>query len=197
MHLKNDYGDIHSILEIGAHEGRSTCWMLENMLHPNGSITVIDPFAGTHRNAFDSHAAETDNTIENRFRRNVAQAKKPSQHTDIRVGLSFNELAQLIVENKQFDFIYVDGNHCSDAALADAVMCFGLLKPGGMMLFDDYLWEDDPDNLNRCKASIDAFCNMFVRKIDFMLINYQLGIRKKPTKLVSPVLSGNVVTLTI
>jgi hypothetical protein len=43
--------------------------------------------------------------------------------------MSFPALAQLIVDKRQYDFIYVDGSHNADDALADAVMCFGLLRP--------------------------------------------------------------------
>jgi predicted O-methyltransferase YrrM len=61
-------------------------------------------------------------------------------------------------DKKQFDFIYIDGNHCCDNVLADAVMSWTMLKPGGIMLFDDYLYEDLPDVLDRGKIAIDAFC---------------------------------------
>ena len=30
---------LSSILEIGSHEGRATCWMLENLLSESGTIT--------------------------------------------------------------------------------------------------------------------------------------------------------------
>ena len=33
-------------LEIGAFEGRSTCWLLQNGLADKGSIVCIDPFSG-------------------------------------------------------------------------------------------------------------------------------------------------------
>jgi hypothetical protein len=45
---------VDSILEIGSHEGRSTCWMLENMLAETGTITCIDPFADRPVTAFSS-----------------------------------------------------------------------------------------------------------------------------------------------
>jgi predicted O-methyltransferase YrrM len=94
--------------------------------------------------------------------------------------MSFPALAQLIVDQRQYDFIYVDGSHNADDALADAVMCFGLLRPGGVMLFDDYLWEDGVSAyLSRPKQSIDAFVNMFYHRLKLGLVNYQLAIVKK------------------
>ena len=89
-------------------------------------------------------------------------------------------MPKLITQGKQYDFIYVDGNHSSDASLSDAVMCFGLLRVNGIMLFDDYLWEDEEDHMLRCKASIDAFTNAYRKQLNFMLINYQLAVQKKP-----------------
>jgi predicted O-methyltransferase YrrM len=113
------------------------------------------------------------------FRDNVAEVKKSTQTVDIRVGRSFSVLADLITEKKTFDFIYVDGNHASHTTLADGVMCFGMLRPGGIMLFDDYLWDHEADHMLRPKTSVDAFCNQYRKYLEFVFINYQLAIIKK------------------
>ena len=177
----NHKSDFNRILEIGCHEGRSTCWMLQNMLSDTGTITCIDPFANYHINPFTGEKPTEDRTWENRFRVNTAEVKKPEQNIDVHVALSFPTLAKFIVEQREFDFVYIDGNHCCDAVMADAVMAWSLLKPGGFMLFDDYLFEDEPDVLDRGKIAIDAFCTSFSRQLDFYFINYQLAIRKKPS----------------
>ena len=170
---------INDILEIGSHEGRSSCWMLENMLTDTGTMTCIDPFADRPVTAFSYDSIPEDRSIENLFRANTAEVKKPGQTLEVVANMSFHALAQLIVDKRQYDFIYVDGSHNADDALADAVMCFGLLRPGGVMLFDDYLWEDNQHYLGRCKQSIDAFVNMFYHRLKLGLVNYQLAIVKK------------------
>ena len=171
---------INDILEIGSHEGRSSCWMLENMLTDTGTMTCIDPFADRPVTAFSYDSIPEDRSIENLFRANTAEVKKPSQTLEVVANMSFHALAQLIVDKRQYDFIYVDGSHNADDALADAVMCFGLLRPGGVMLFDDYLWEDGVSAyLGRPKQSIDAFVNMFYHRLKLGLVNYQLAIVKK------------------
>ena len=175
----NKEKQINSILEIGSHEGRSACWMLENMLSDTGTMTCIDPFADRPVTAFAEDSIPEDRTIETRFRANIAEVKGADQTVNVMVDLSFSALAQLIVDKQQYDFIYVDGTHHADEVLADAVMCFGMLQSGGVMLFDDYLWEDDPRHLGRCKASIDAFVNMFYDRLKLGLVNYQLAIVKK------------------
>jgi len=171
---------INDILEIGSHEGRSTCWMLENMLTDTGTITCIDPFADRPVTAFSYDTIPEDRSIEQRFRSNTAEFKKPSQTLEVHANLSFFALAELIVQKRQYDFIYVDGSHSADDVLADAVMCFGMLRPGGVMLFDDYLWEDGVQAyLGRPKQRIDAFVNMFYHRLKLGLVNYQLAIVKK------------------
>ena len=36
--------------------------------------------------------------------------------------------------------VYVDGSHHARDVLQDAVLAWGLLRPGGYMIFDDYGW---------------------------------------------------------
>lgn len=172
-------GYVNSILEIGSHEGRSACWMLENLLSDVGTLTCIDPFANHHINPFRDKSYTVDEEVFARFQANVTEAKKPQQTVDIMRGISYYALADLIAQRRTFDFIYVDGNHQADATLADACMSFGLLNPTGFMLFDDYLWDHLPDVLDRGKMSIDAFVNMFLPSIQFSKIGYQMLIQKK------------------
>jgi hypothetical protein len=68
----------------------------------------------------------------------------------------------------------VDGSHASDAALTDACMAWGLLKQGGVMLFDDYEYPHEPT-----KVGIDAFLDGFAGKYEVILTNYQLAVQKK------------------
>jgi hypothetical protein len=62
--------------------------------------------------------------------------------------------------------------------LCDAVGAFQLLKIGGVMVFDDYTWEDMPDVLDRPKTGIDAFMACFAKQIEILGIGYQVAIKK-------------------
>jgi len=178
-YVKQQMGTLpQSILEIGCHEGRSTCWMLENFLANNGTITCIDPFANDPLSAFRNDRPPENRIIEQIFCHNTGLAKSADQTIRLMPTLSFYALADLIVEGQQFDFVYVDGSHSADAVLADAVMAFGLLKNNGYMIFDDYLWKEAADSLDRPKMSIDAFVNMFQKHIEVKMINYQYVIQK-------------------
>lgn len=39
-----------------------------------------------------------------------------------------------------FDVVYIDGSHDAEAVLADMVMADAILRPGGLMLLDDFEW---------------------------------------------------------
>lgn len=169
---------LDSILEIGSHEGRAACWMLENLLSDNGTITCIDPFGNSPLNAYNNDALPDKHIIQDIHRHNTELSRLPTQTVEVLPVMSYHGLAQLIVDRREFDLIYVDGSHCSDAVLADATMAFGLLKKEGYMIFDDYLWNESSDVLNHPKASIDAFVNMFRKHIAIGMINYQYVIQK-------------------
>ena len=177
-------GTVSNILEVGSHEGRSACWMLQNMLSDDGTITCVDPFTDGPISSYDYHVIPEISKVQEIFNKNVGEAKKSTQTVNVLPTTSYVGLAKLIALGQQYDFIYVDGNHSAEEVLADAVMCFGLLKPGGIMLFDDYFWDHVPEQLDRPKASIDAFVNLFTRKLSVVGVNYQLAIQKNQVEKV-------------
>jgi predicted O-methyltransferase YrrM len=174
--LQEKFGEVKSILEIGCYEGRGTCWMLENMLSDSGTIICIDPFMGVDNGQADPTIR--DQILEGRFNHNVNLSKKSTQTVSVIPTVSYTALATLISANIQFDFIYVDGDHTGEGALTDACMAWGLLRQGGIMLFDDYFWDHMPDVLDRPKAAIDAFMNTFTRRFKVTTVGYQIAIQK-------------------
>ncbi|MBW4494065.1 MAG: class I SAM-dependent methyltransferase [Oscillatoria princeps RMCB-10] len=161
-------------LEIGSWEGRSTCWLLENILtHESGKITCIDTFEGSveHKHFEAGYL----NSIEERFDFNIAIAGAREKVTKI-VGMS-QEVMRALPLNC-YDTIYIDGSHLPSDVLADAVLSWGLLKVGGLMIFDDYDFEfiNSPD-LNT-KIGIDAFLTAFKRKIKILHVGGQVILEK-------------------
>jgi predicted O-methyltransferase YrrM len=57
-------------------------------------------------------------------------------------------------------------------------MAWKLLKQGGIMVFDDYLWGDPRVPLRRPKMAIDAFMNIYAAEINVMNIGLQMAIKK-------------------
>jgi predicted O-methyltransferase YrrM len=156
-------------LEIGSHEGRSACWTLKNCPRLM-SLYCIDVWR--------------DPEIERRFDDNIAEAMEGSTVLFQKFkSPSVPKLAELLVhQSNGFDFIYVDGSHTAPDVLADAVLSFELLKPGGLLAFDDYLWVEDNgvNPLNAPKIAIDAFVNIYrqqLRVVSGMPL-YQLYVQK-------------------
>jgi predicted O-methyltransferase YrrM len=152
-------------LEIGSFEGRSTCWFLQNGLADDGTMTCIDTFTPYWYKEGD---------LLERFQVNVREAKKKYQVVSTLAMNSPQGLAQLIQQKQEYDFIYIDGDHSPAGVLTDAVMAWGLLRKGGVMLFDDYEYDREPT-----KIGIDAFLAGFEGQYEIVLQNYQIAVMKR------------------
>lgn len=164
-----------NFLEIGSFEGRSTVWTMENMMQKGDYIYCIDTWEGS-----EEHGAEDMQAVFERFKTNTAIAKdKTKVVRGYAMSTSTTELASKIQDVVQYDFIYIDGSHIAKDVLTDACMAWPLLKPAGLLVFDDYLWGDSRDILHRPKMAIDAFTNIFAEELDEVHVGYQLAVRKK------------------
>ena len=62
--------------------------------------------------------------------------------------------------------------------IIDAVRCFGLLKVGGVMVFDDYFWKHYPRALSNPAGAINAFLRLKKESYKVVRLYYQLVIVK-------------------
>ena len=91
-------------------------------------------------------------------------------------GTSFSYLTTC---NLEFDFIYIDGDHTSNGVYEDAILSFPLLKQGGIMAFDDYLWKHDSKNPElEPKMGIDKFLKDNEKEVKVIVNGYQIWIEK-------------------
>lgn len=136
-----------AMLEIGAYEGRSTTWLIDNMMdHPKSLLASIDTFEGS----VEHSQGQKENLLE-RFQKNVVVAKWPEKVRPMR-GDSKIILPQLLLNNgAKFDFIYIDGSHETLDVIVDGILAWQLLKPGGMIAFDDVLWDQKDSVLTAVK----------------------------------------------
>ncbi|HEX5865989.1 MAG TPA: class I SAM-dependent methyltransferase [Casimicrobiaceae bacterium] len=160
-------------LEIGVFEGRSTCWLLENILTGEGStIDCIDTFAGGMEHVYrglDMAAVRT------RFEANTAPWR---ERVTLHVGKSAELLPTL---SGPYDFIYVDGSHVAADVLVDIVLAWRLARDNGIMIFDDYAWPrylDQP--WLRPQMAIDAFLQCFAGWYEVLQAGRQVAIRRLP-----------------
>ena len=179
----NTQEELH-ILEIGSFEGKSTIWFLENILqNPNSTITCIDPWTSYSQDSesFESYSkpnAEWDFTSHyNTFFSNIEQSGV-SNKVVINRGFSHNVLPKLITQNKQYDIIFIDGNHVAPFVLTDSVLSWYLLKNKGIMIFDDYLWQYQSGKTVSPKLAIDSFISNFEDYCDVIWDGYKKAIKK-------------------
>jgi predicted O-methyltransferase YrrM len=170
------------ILEVGSFEGASTCYLIQKLSDRPLELHCIDTWeGGTEHISEDSNAKHDMSIVKQTFDENMEIVKNPNLDLYIHQGYSHIELAKLLVDGyiDYFDFIYIDGSHESPDVLCDAVMAFKLLKLGGVMVFDDYLWHYDDRDLYRCpKMAIDSFATIYWRKLEITTSLSQLIIQK-------------------
>ena len=140
------------VLEIGSWEGRSAIFFL-NYLR-DCKIVCIDTFAGgvEHQTA-GPFVAEVP-LIEQRFDRNLAAF---AGRVEKMTSASVPALQQLAAERRQFDLAYIDGSHLRDDVTADSNHAWPLVRPGGIVIWDDYTWSPDAPPEQRPQPAIDAF----------------------------------------
>jgi predicted O-methyltransferase YrrM len=164
-----------SFMEIGSFEGRSAVWIAENMMQNGDTLYCIDTWEGG-----EEHSEENMGDVEKRFDYNRSLALTGRDISILKFqGTSTRWLAHAIREEEKLDFIYIDGSHTAPDVLTDACMAWPLLKPKGIMVFDDYVWGEPRDILHRPKAAIDAFTNIFAEEAEIIHVGYQLVVRKK------------------
>jgi predicted O-methyltransferase YrrM len=171
------------VLEVGSYEGNSTTYLIETLAsHRNVEIHCIDSWEGGIEHKAGGSAEADMTEVEARFHHNVMVAQGGVSHEAriiLHKGFSNTQLPKLLAEGKQgyFDFIYIDGSHQAPDVLLDAVLGFELLRTQGILVFDDYLWQEPlssgVDPIRCPKMAIDAFTNIYCRKLK--LISAPLG----------------------
>jgi predicted O-methyltransferase YrrM len=145
-------------LEIGTFEGRSAIWFLRQILtDPTSDLICIDP---RPKPCWQENLA--------RYGPRVRLIKESSH-----LALRDREFSP-----ESFDFAYLDGSHRACHVLEDAVLVFRLLKPGGIMIFDDYRWQPTRPALDTPKLAIDAFLGVFQKECTLLHRGYQVAIGK-------------------
>jgi predicted O-methyltransferase YrrM len=176
------------VLEIGSYEGASSCYLISKITEfVDLEIHCIDTWKGGFEHNLKKSKIDM-NAVRKRFKYNMKLAQvntKKSVDIFIHIGKSEDQLPKLINKfgNNYFDFIYIDGSHIASDVLRDAILSFSLVKVGGHIVFDDYLWSKN-QGLERkildCpKVAIDSFVNIFSQHIEVLPLSIrQIFIKK-------------------
>lgn len=165
-------------LEIGSFEGQAAAWLLKEVLtHETSRLFCIDTFQGSVNENFNTSGLEA------RHKKNI-EATGSAHKVKTLVGDSKVMLWGL--DLGRFDFVYVDGSHVAADVLQDSVLAWGLLKVGGIIIFDDYLWETPLAMANsnmydtrlRPKEAIDSFLSFMGENLKVLHRGSQLAVKK-------------------
>jgi len=163
------------LLEVGTFVGTGLVEMLN--IVPDSTAVVIDPWEN-----YDEH----DNTLgiqtqvkvaefaESTFYKNTIHMK---DRITVMKGKSSDKLLELFMKQVLFNFIYIDGSHrCLDVYF-DATIAWKLLKIGGVLAFDDYLFNKG-DILNSPHDAVNYFLETIKEKYVLLHKGYRLFIKK-------------------
>jgi len=157
-------------LQIGVYTGDASIWLCENVLRNKTSFLYdVDTWAGSD----ESEHSQID-------------FDKVFKYYETRTGVYQSILRFKMTSDEyfagnnilKFDFIYIDGDHTSHQVTKDADSAWKLLKPNGIMAFDDYLWGKDLQPELTPRPAIDRFLAKYTGEYELLSQDYQVWIRK-------------------
>ena len=178
------------ILEIGAFEGTSTVWMLENLMeHPKSSILVVDTFEGGMEHHAPHYAYHLP-TLYDRFRANVDLC--PHAHKlEVRRMRSETALLELRRQAAAFDLIYIDGSHVAMDVLTDAVLAWPMLAMHGTLVFDDWRWRGYLEDCYNPRIAIQSFLYCAAPSVETNETEYQMWVTKVENRIAATANEGD------
>lgn len=115
-------------IQIGVFEFYDAAWLMQNVLiHEKSMLHGVDPWEATTKLSKEY--------MEECFQRATRNAANFGEKVKLWRGYSSKILP--IFTSGQYDLVVIDGDHNASAVLDDAKNALRLLKPGGVMVFDD------------------------------------------------------------
>ena len=156
------------VLEIGAWEGRCTCFLLHRW--KEATVTAMDTWEGSR----EHQVSGEHRGIEERFDQNTHKFQQRLRKFKAPSYAFFHQLPA----TERFDLIYVDGSHEADDVMIDAIRSFQILREGGVMVFDDFVWDAYDHIENTPSMAINLFLRMKRGQYRLLSVSRQLMIAK-------------------
>jgi predicted O-methyltransferase YrrM len=158
LHIKPE--DPRVIVELGIYEGASSVWWSDHFLdHPESKLICVDPFTGNEEYLEEENRTNfpTLDKIQCIARHNLQKSKNPGKIT-VLPGASWDMFSTVsqIIKDRPIDILYVDGEHTTQAVIRDAMLYVPLVKPGGLVIFDDYGHEDVRRGCDKALTALDC-----------------------------------------
>lgn len=158
-------------VELGVYEGRAACWLLDNILtHDDAELICVDTWKGS-----EEHQDIDMKAVWANFCHNIDIA---AELREDRITIAEETTTDFLIDNQdvEADLIYIDASHRAADVLSDAVLADKILKPEGVLIFDDYIWGDG--SIGTPKPAIDAFMLCYGDKYDVLHKGYQVILKK-------------------
>lgn len=153
------------VLQIGTYTGDATEWLLKN--REIERINDVDTWQGSVE---VDHKSIDFSEVEKYY---------DSRITDDRVTkckMTSDEF--FIVNEMSYNFIYIDGDHTASQTALDGLNAFKWLETGGVMAFDDYLWNYNGNPFLEPKRGVDAVLEVCRGQYVLIESGYQVWIKK-------------------
>ena len=95
-----------------------------------------------------------------------------------RVQFEADVLPHLGIASRRFDIAYVDGSHRAADVYSDAVLTWPMVAANGVVIFDDYEFDQMEEEIERPKLGIDAFLKAIDGQYRLIHKDYQVVIEK-------------------
>lgn len=131
-------------LEIGVFKGDNIVDMSKSYCkHPESIMHCVDPWIDY------AEYPEYKGKIQKIYDVFVENMTKEQLWDKVVVHRNFSHNVVPTFENDFFDIAFIDGNHETEFVYKDGVMTFPKVKPGGVIIFDDYNWPQTRVGINK------------------------------------------------
>jgi predicted O-methyltransferase YrrM len=177
-HLLHFRGKPIKILEIGVYKGEAMEKFAEVFLESNKDAEYygIDTWEGSPEYV-EIDFKEIEKAA---LGRKEASSRKNNIHFIKKESVI--ALPELVIKNLMFDIIFIDASHTAKDVLYDSTLAVKLLNVGGIVIFDDYLWQKLEPIIFTPKPAIDSILNIFKDQLNILYMGYQVIAKKVDPK---------------